>query len=142
MMKVFLTLACACALQLVSADPDDTAWRRKHPILLSSSGGFSVGGKVLANPLNPNETLSCDHGYVEYFTPHRPRETSLVFWHSSSTQTFQNRWDGGEGYKDIFLRRDYPVFLWEGPGVGRAGWGCKPYMVSEDIRAVEFDEFC
>lgn len=36
-------------------------------------------------------------------------------WHSCSTQVWQNRWDGGEGYKDMFLRRDYPVYLWDGP---------------------------
>ncbi|KAH8201353.1 hypothetical protein TruAng_004436 [Truncatella angustata] len=47
-------------------------------------------------------------------------------WHSSSTQTFQNRWDGGEGFKDMFLRRDYPVYLWDGPRVGRANWACEP----------------
>ena len=45
-------------------------------------------------------------------------------WHSSSTQVWQNRWDGGEGYKDMFLRRGYPVYLWDGPRVGRANWAC------------------
>lgn len=114
----------ACALQAAFAAD------ASRPIVLAESGGFSVGGKVLANPLNTNETLSCGHGYVEYFQPLNPRQTSLVMWHSSSTQTFQNRWDGGPGYKDIFLRRDYPVYLWEGPGVGRANWGCEPYTVS------------
>ena len=28
------------------------------------------------------------------------------------------------GYKDMFLRRRYPVYLWDGPRVGRANWGC------------------
>lgn len=48
-------------------------------------------------------------------------------WHSATTQAFQNRWDGGEGYKDMFLRRRYPVYLWDGPRVGRANWACEPY---------------
>lgn len=26
----------------------------------------------------------------------------------------------------MFLRRDYPVYLWDGPRVGRANWGCDP----------------
>jgi hypothetical protein len=47
-------------------------------------------------------------------------------WHSFSTQVFQNRWDGGIGYKDLWLQRDYPVYLWDGPRVGRANWGCVP----------------
>lgn len=111
---------------------------KKSPIVLDESGGFSIGGKVLSNPQNPNQTLSCDHGYVEYFIPWKPRKTSLVMWHSSSTQSFQNRWDGGEGYKDIFLRRDYPVYLWEGPYIGRANWGCKPYTVSGPAEVYSF----
>lgn len=47
-------------------------------------------------------------------------------WHSCSTQVWQNRWDGDEGYKDMFLRHNYPVYLWDGPWVGRANWNCKP----------------
>lgn len=26
----------------------------------------------------------------------------------------------------MFLRRNYPVYLWDGPRVGRANWGCEP----------------
>jgi hypothetical protein len=96
------------------------------PIILSSSGGFPIGGTTIPSPYTPNATLSCDHGYIEYFTPWRSRKTSLIMWHSSSTQVFQNRWDGGEGYKDMFLRRNYPVYLWDGPRVGRANWACEP----------------
>ncbi|KAJ4370014.1 hypothetical protein N0V83_005778 [Neocucurbitaria cava] len=109
-----------------SALSDDSSQQR--PITLSNSGGFQIGGKIISNPRNPNQTLSCDHGYMEYFIPWRPRKTSLVMWHSSSTQVWQNRWDGGEGYKDMFLRRNYPVYLWDGPRVGRANWACEPMM--------------
>lgn len=79
-------------------------------------------------------TLSCDHGYMEYFIPWRPRRTGIVMWHSSSTQVWQNRWDGGEGYKDMFLRRDYPVYLWDGPRVGRANWACEPSTYTPSYR--------
>ncbi|KAH8676441.1 hypothetical protein BGZ60DRAFT_556017 [Tricladium varicosporioides] len=98
---------------------------RKKPIVLESSGGFEIGGKTITDPNNSSRTLSCDHGYIEYFTPWTPRSTSLVMWHSSSTQVWQNRWDGGPGFKDIFLREDYPVYLWDGPRVGRANWACE-----------------
>jgi hypothetical protein len=98
---------------------------RQAPIVLARSGGFQIGGKVIQNPGDASQHLSCDHGYVEYFLPQRARRTSLVMWHSSSTQVWQNRWDGGEGYKDMFLRRDYPVYLWDGPRVGRANWSCE-----------------
>ncbi|CAG8952845.1 hypothetical protein HYFRA_00007558, partial [Hymenoscyphus fraxineus] len=98
----------------------------KHPIVLSRTGGFPIGGNIISNPNGSDLTLSCDHGYIEYFIPQTARETSLIMWHSSSTQVWQNRWDGGEGYKDMFLRRNYPVYLWDGPRVGRANWGCVP----------------
>ncbi|MDR4306352.1 alpha/beta fold hydrolase [Chelatococcus sambhunathii] len=116
----------AGALFLAAAGGGVSAGERLEPIKLAKSGGFEIGGKVITNPSNPNQTLSCDHGYVEYFTPWKPRKTSLVMWHSSSSQVWQNRWDGGEGYKDKFLRRDYPVFIWDGPRVGRANWSCEP----------------
>ncbi len=94
--------------------------------MLEKSGGFIVGGKTLENPADPARHFTCDHGYVEYFLPANPRKTSLVMWHSSHTQVWQNRWDGGEGFKDMFLRRNYPVYLWDGPRVGRANWSCEP----------------
>jgi hypothetical protein len=71
---------------------------------------------------------------MEYFQPWKARKTSIAMWHSASTQAFQNRWDGGGGYKDMFLRRNYPVFLWDGPRVGRANWACEPYTYTPDYR--------
>ncbi|KAI1264189.1 hypothetical protein F5Y18DRAFT_436981 [Xylariaceae sp. FL1019] len=118
---VILILVLATGTQVLSQSS-----MQKTPIILDSSGGFNVAGKVIKSPLNPNMTLSCDHGYMEYFIPWTPRKTSLVMWHSSSTQTWQNRFDGGEGYKDMFLRRDYPVYLWDAPRLGRANWACEP----------------
>jgi hypothetical protein len=106
----------------------------RFPIVLEKSGGFVTGGTTVANPQNPSQHLSCDHGYVEYFLPVDARRTSLVMWHSSSSQVWQNRWDGGEGFKDMFLRRDYPVYLWDGPRVGRANWSCEQTAYSPNYR--------
>jgi hypothetical protein len=117
------------ALLLVSATSGALAHDndRKDPIVLESSGGFIIGGKHLAglDAAHPYRTLSCDHGYVEYFMPQDPRKTSIVLWHSSSSQVWQNRWDGGEGFKDKMLRADYPTYIWDGPRVGRANWSCE-----------------
>lgn len=120
-------LSLASMPAIVRSDP-------QRPIVLAKSGGFNVGGKTIKSPYNPNMTLTCDHGYLEYFIPWRPRKTSIVMWHSSSTQEWQNRWDGGEGYKDMYLRRDYPVYLWDAPRIGRANWACEPTSYAPDYR--------
>lgn len=106
----------------------------EQPIVLDRSGGFQIGGRIIHSPFYYNMTLSCDHGYMEYFIPRRPRQTALVMWHSASTQIWQNRWDGGEGFKDMFLRRNYPVYLWDGPRVGRANWACVPMTYVPEYR--------
>jgi hypothetical protein len=98
------------------------AQQPESPIVLARQGAFEVGGKVLSGEKG---TLSCDHGYVEYQIPVKARAVALFMWHSSSTKVWQSRWDGGEGYQSIFLRRDFPVYLWDGPRVGRANWGCE-----------------
>jgi hypothetical protein len=104
------------------------------PIVLDRSGGFQIGGVIKQSPTDPSRTLSCDHGYMEYFIPWEPRKTSMVMWHSTSTQVWQNRWDGGEGFKDKFLRRGYPVYLWDGPRVGRANWACEATSYRPEYR--------
>ena len=94
------------------------------PMVIERQGSFSAGGKVIGTPPN---TLHCDHGVVEYQIPVKPRKYALFMWHSSGTKVWQQRWDGGEGFQSMFLRQGYPVYLWDGPRVGRANWGCEAY---------------
>jgi hypothetical protein len=129
LLTLLLVSMTACA-----KEADGAGSAQERPIVLAKSGGFVIGGRTIQNPQDPGQHLSCDHGYVEYFLPANPRRTSLVMWHSSSAQVWQNRWDGGEGYKDMFLRRDYPVYLWDGPRVGRANWSCEPITSSNRYR--------
>jgi hypothetical protein len=96
----------------------------RPPIILARQGSFTAGGTVIGES---EKTLHCDHGFVEYQIPVHARKVSLFLWHSSSVQVWQNRWDGGEGYQSIFLRRGFPVYLWDGPRVGRGNWGCEDY---------------
>ena len=110
----------------------------KPPIVLESTGAYEVGGKVIAKPGDPSQTLSCDHGYVEYFIPAKRRSVGLIMWHSSSTKVWENRWDGGEGYKSIFLRQGYPVYLWDGPRIGRANWSCEPITYTPQLCRMAF----
>lgn len=95
------------------------------PIVLEKQGSFSAGGTIAGDPAKAS--IHCDHGFVEYQIPVHPRKVSLFLWHSSSVHVWQQRWDGGEGYQSLFLRRGFPVYLWDGPRVGRANWGCEDY---------------
>ena len=92
--------------------------------MLARQGAFEAGGAVLSDEKG---TLSCDHGHVEYQIPVEARAVALFLWHSSSAKVWQARWDGGEGVSSIFLRRGFPVYLWDGPRVGRGNWGCESY---------------
>ena len=96
-MAAFASLA-ACASDRALATTDN--------IVLERQGSFATGGKIVGDP--DTSSLHCDHGYVEYQIPANPRKTSLLMWHSSSAAVWQNRWDGGEGFRDIFLKRGYP----------------------------------
>jgi hypothetical protein len=91
-------------------------------IVIEKQGSFAVGGTVLGD--TDVSSLHCDHGFVDYQIPPEPRQVKLLMWHSASAAAWQNRWDGGEGFQSIFLRRGYPVYIWDGPRVGRANWSC------------------
>jgi hypothetical protein len=91
-------------------------------IVIEKQGSFAVGGTVVGDAAT--SSLHCDHGVVEYQIPPMPRAVNLLMWHSASANAWQNRWDGGEGFQSIFVRRGFPVYIWDGPRVGRANWGC------------------
>ena len=96
--------------------------QQQAPIVLAREGAFEVGGKVISGDKG---TLSCDHGYVEYQIPVDARAVALFLWHSSSTMVWQKRWDGGEGFQSIFLRRGFPVYMWDGPRGSPAARPCR-----------------
>lgn len=113
--SLLLALLSGCVV------PEGARRNARAPITLQEQGAFSVGGTVIGDE---KASLHCDHGYVDYEIPVKPRRYNLVMWHSASAAAWLNRWDGGEGYQSIFLRRGYPVYIWDGPQVGRANWGC------------------
>jgi len=101
------------------------------PLVIERQGSFTAGGTVVGDPATAS--LHCDHGFVDYQIPVHARKTALFFWHSSSVQVWQQRWDGGEGFQSIFLRRGFPVYLWDGPRVGRGNMSCESYTYAPVI---------
>jgi len=109
-------LASGCA-----KTSDDASAIVTAAMVIEKQGAFAVGGEVAGDTA---ASLHCDHGVVEYQIPANARAVNLLMWHSASAVAWQARWDGGEGFQSIFLRRGFPVYLWDGPRVGRANWGC------------------
>lgn len=105
------------------------------PIVIERQGSFAAGGKVIGER---GKTLHCDQGYVGFQIPVRARKISLFMWHSSSAHVWEQRWDGGEGFQSLFLRRGYPVYIWDGPRVGRGNMSCEAYsfepVIGQDQR--------
>jgi hypothetical protein len=125
-----LTFAAA-AFAVGCTASSDTENGSSSQIVLERQGAFAVGGKVLGD--EATSSLHCDHGVVEYQIPANPRGVNLLMWHSASAVAWQTRWDGGEGFQSIFLRRGFPVYLWDGPRVGRGNWGCAGYVYEPTV---------
>lgn len=93
-------------------------------LVIRSQGARPFGGTVVGDPAKGS--LHCDHGYVEWQIPENPRRLPLVMVHASSTKTWDTTFDGRDGFRHIFLRRGFPVYLTDLPRTGRAGQGCAP----------------
>jgi hypothetical protein len=117
---VFAVVLVAVAA-LAQGPPSRSDHAASAPIVIEKQGAFAIGGRVLGDA---SSSLHCDHGVVEYQIPPDARAVNLLMWHSASAVGWQARWDGGEGFQSIFVRRGFPVYIWDGPRVGRANWGC------------------
>jgi hypothetical protein len=91
-------------------------------VSIREQGARPFGGTVVGDPAKGS--LHCDHGYVEWQVPEKPRRVPLVMVHASSTKTWDTTFDGRAGFRHIFLRRGFPVYLTDLPRTGRAGQGC------------------
>ncbi|PYR65130.1 MAG: hypothetical protein DMF88_20885 [Acidobacteria bacterium] len=105
------TVAAACSI-IVQA----------QSLTIMEQGGRPFGGRVMGEPATGS--LHCDHGYVEWQTPANPRRTPIVMVHASSTKTWDTTFDGRDGFRNIFLRRGYRVYMTDLPRTGRAGQAC------------------
>ncbi|MCP5493802.1 MAG: alpha/beta fold hydrolase [Leptospiraceae bacterium] len=132
--KCLITWLGIAALAFVACRKSDHS-----KIILVEQGSFAVGGKVITisgtfdpikqgayNPSGPDskgQSLHGDHAYVFYQIPEKARKLPLVFWHGygQSSKTWESTPDGREGFQNIFLRRNYSVYLLDQPRRGKAG---------------------
>lgn len=108
----------------------DTA--KPAPLMIQEQGSFAVGGTVTTapgsfdpkKPLEPaGQTYHGDHLYAFYQIPVEPRPLPIVMWHGYGqfSRTWESTPDGREGFQNIFLRRNFPVYLIDQPRRGNAG---------------------
>jgi hypothetical protein len=102
-----------------------------EPIVLQDQGAYAFGGTILGD--FEESSIHCDHGYVEYQIPVNARDIPLLMYHSSSTKTWETTFGGGEGYKNIFLRRGFAEYIIDPPRLGRAGWSCQAWSYEPDL---------
>ncbi|MBI2186789.1 MAG: alpha/beta fold hydrolase [Acidobacteria bacterium] len=100
-------------------------------VTIREQGARPFGGTVVGDPAKGS--LHCDHGYLEWQIPETPRRVPLVMVHASSTKTWDTTFDGREGFRHIFLRRGFPVYLTDLPRTGRAGQGCGPTSYTPEL---------
>jgi len=114
---------------------------KTEPLVIQEQGSFAVGGKVIStagmfNPDKPfdpaGQTLHGDHAYVFYQIPAKARQLPLVMWHGIGqfSKTWETTPDGREGYQNIFLRRDFSVYLIDQPRRGNAGRSTQPISLT------------
>ena len=105
---------------------------KNTPLTIQEQGSFAVGGTVIQNPGNYNprtpadptgQSYHGDHAYVFYQKPMNARKYPLVFLHGAGqfSKTWESTPDGREGFQNIFLRRNFSVYLVDQPRRGDAG---------------------
>jgi len=102
------------------------------PLMIQEQGSFAAGGTMTTAPgsFNPRkpmtpdgQTYHGDHAYTFYQIPVDARKLPIVMWHGAGqfSKTWETTADGREGFQNIFLRRQYGVYLIDQPRRGNAG---------------------
>jgi len=117
-----VAMVSACSTIVLAPRLASLAWAEPQSLTITEQGGRPFGGRVVGEPATGS--LHCDHGYVEWQIPANPRRTPIVMVHASSTKTWDTTFDGRDGFRNIFLRRGYRVYITDLPRTGRAGQGC------------------
>jgi hypothetical protein len=114
---------CVLGLALLgTASGPVESFAANAPLVIRDQGARPFGGTQVGDPAKAS--ISCDHGYVEWQIPRNARKYPLLMVHASSTKTWDTTFDGREGFRNIFLRRGYAVYLTDLPRTGRAGQAC------------------
>ena len=105
------------------------------PIMIEREGSFTAGGTVIGDS---TKSLHCDHGFVDYQVPvhaERPRCSSGT---APASRCGSSAGMAARVISRYFSGADIPVYLWDGPRVGRGNMSCESYtynpVVGQDQR--------
>lgn len=128
-------IALTLSAGLLTATNVDAA--KSKPIVLETQGSYAVGGKTVKhsgtfsekNFLSPDgQKAYGDHLYCFYQIPVNAKKYPIIFQHggAQSKRTWETTPDGRDGFQNIFLRKNYSVYLVDQPRIGEAGLATEP----------------
>ena len=135
-----ITVALLLSVMLM---PVGASWAaHTEPLMIQEQGSFAGGGPGIETPgtFNPRtpanpagQTYHGDHAYVFYQKPVNARKYPLVFLHGAGqfSKTWESTPDGREGFQNLFLRRNFSVYLIDQPRRGGAGRGKRAYSAGK-----------
>ncbi|MEN5085064.1 alpha/beta fold hydrolase [Sphingobacterium faecium] len=138
--KQSFALGLFCLTTLSSSQVVAQNTSKKLPLIIEDQGSFAIGGTLVQNqgtydPIkrgSEGQTFHGDHAYVYYQIPQNAKKFPLVFWHGIGqfSKTWETTPDGREGFQNIFLRRNFGVYLLDQPRRGNAGRSTKEGTVT------------
>jgi pimeloyl-ACP methyl ester carboxylesterase len=142
-------LISALALSLFATSPFA---QTRDPLVLRDMGSFHIGGRVaeikgeptrdVALPrgqtqhVDPNGAYLVEQMYVQYFLPEKRRgRLPLLMWHGGGLTgvTYESTPDGREGWRDMFIRNGWDVYVSDAVERGRAGWAQPQIFKGEPV---------
>lgn len=132
----YIIIAMGMILLLMGCRQEDNS---NGLLLIKEQGSFAIGGSIITNPgtFDPitrstdAQTYHGDHAYIIYQIPDMARKLPLVFWHGIGqfSKTWETTPDGREGFQNIFLKRNFSVYLINQPRRGNAGRSTEEYTI-------------
>ena len=129
------------------------------PITLRDMGSFHVGGRIVelsgqpvrdivrvpggpTSKLDPNGRYMVEQMYAQYFlVQNRKGKLPLLMWHGGGLTgaTYETTPDGREGWRDMFLRKGWDVYVTDAVERGRSGFASPDIWTSPPVFLTQTD---
>ena len=130
-----------------------------QPITLRDMGSFHVGGKIAelsglpvkdivrtpggpTSKLDPNGRYPVEQMYAQYFlVQNRKGKYPLLMWHGGGLTgaTYETTPDGREGWRDMFIRKGWDVYVSDAVERGRSGFATPDIWQGQPVFLTQTD---